>query len=362
MISWWRTTFGEEEIQRVAHSISNEHISQGTVTEEFEARIGKALDVPYAVATTSGSVALLMALMALGVGCDDEVIIPNRTWIANAHAAVLLGAKVVLVDVLPDLPIMDVSQVKSKITPRTKVIMPVHLGGRAVDMGEVRKIAKDYGLFIVEDAAQAMFSKDSSGFLGTKSDAGCFSLSVPKLISTGQGGFVVTSDRKIYDDLKLIRTHGVRDVINVEYNRMGFNFRFTDLQASIGLEQLARVPQRIAHVKEVYSKYVPALQEFPFLKLIPVAVTRGEIPLYVEVLYSPRERLIRFLESQGIQTRPFYPDLDKAAYLNNGERFTNSRIFGEQGIVLPSGPAQPLENVDRVLEVLRAYASQYQVS
>jgi len=354
-ISWWRTSFGEEEIQRVAHSILNEHISQGPVTEEFEARIAEALGVPYAVATTSGSVALLVALMALGIRRGDEVIVPNRTWIATAHAPLMLGAEVVLVDVQPDLPIMDVSQVKRKITSKTRAIMPVHLGGRAADMGELGKLAKEYGLFIIEDAAQALFSQDSSGFLGTNSDAGCFSLSVAKLISTGQGGFIVTRDRKTYEDLRLIRTHGVRDVINADYTQIGFNFRFTDLQASIGVEQLARATKRIAYVKELYSKYASALPEFPFLKLIPVAVAHGEIPLYIEVLCSQRERLISFLESQSIQTRPFYPDLDMAAHLGKGGGFTNSRVFGEQGLFLPCGPTQPFENIERVLDALRLF-------
>ncbi len=355
MISWWRTTFGEEEIKRITDSIHNEHLSQGPVTEEFETRIAEALDIPYVVATTSGSMALLIALMALGIKRGDEVIVPNRTWIATAHAPIMLGAKAVLVDVQENLPIMDVSKIEEKITSKTKAIIPTHLGGRAVDMEKVQKIAQENGLLIVEDACQALFSKNNRGYLGTQSDIGCFSLSIAKLISTGQGGFVVTKNKEIYEKLKLIRTHGVADIINASYTEMGFNFRFTDIQASIGIEQLARVPKRIAHVRDIYAKYKVGLAKIPFLKLIPVDVSHGEIPLYVEVLCDDRKKLIDFLSLNGIQTRPFYPDLNLAMYLENSGDFSNSKVFGTEGLFLPCGPDQSLDNVDKVLDVLRLY-------
>lgn len=356
-ISWWRTNFGKEEIERVTASIYNENISQGSVSEEFENRIAKALDIPYAVVTTSGTTALLMALMALDVRSGDEVIVPNRTWIATAHAPLMLGAKVILVDVKPDVPIMDVSLVEQKITNRTKAIIPVHLGGRSVDMEEIRKIADKHGLHIIEDAAQALFAANSMGYLGTQSDAGCFSLSVAKLISTGQGGFVVTKSKDVYQRLKLVRTHGVGDVIDVTYDaRMGFNFRFTDLQASIGIEQLARAPKRLTYLKKIYAKYESELKKIPALKLIPVDVSHGEIPLYVEVLCKQRKNIINYLSSCGIQTRPFYPDLNLAPYLANGNDFPNSKVFGEQGLFLPCGPTQSLDNIEQVMEALRSYS------
>lgn len=354
-ITWWRTEFGQQEIRNITDAINSEHISQGVITAEFEARLSKALEVPYVVVTTSGSMALLMALMALGVGPGDEVIVPNRTWIATAHAPLMLGAKVVLVDVKSDLPVMDVYQIKKKITQKTKVIMPVHLGGRSVDMEEIRAISKEYGLAVVEDAAQALFSKNKFGYLGTQSDIGCFSLSVAKLISTGQGGFTVTKDKAIYDKLKSIRSHGVNDVINVTYTNPGFNFRFTDIQAAIGLAQLDRLQEKIAGVKAVYARYASVMDKFPFLKFIPVNIEVGEIPLYIEVLSSQRDKLIQFLADYGIGTRPFYPDLDLANYFGPFEKFPNARIFGKQGLFLPCGPTQSLENIDRVIEILRKY-------
>ena len=351
-ISWWRTGFGEEEVRRIADSIAHENISQGPVTAEFERELAGLLDVPYVVATTSGSMALMMALFAAGVGPGNEVIVPNRTWIATAHAPLMLGAKVRFVDVEAGRPIMDVTQIESVITPRTKAIMPVHLNGRSVNMREVQRIAKKHSLTVIEDAAQALGSCNNDGLLGTQSDMGCFSLSVAKIIATGQGGFVVTRNEMLYNKLVAMRSHGVSDVVNANWTQPGFNFRFTDILASIGLVQLKRLPERIEKVKAIYTHYSEAMPDLPFLRFIPVNMEVGEIPIYIEVLCSERDCLIRFLADRGIQVRPFYPDLDTADYFGCVGDFPKSRKFGEQGLFLPSGPDQSLENVDHVLEAL----------
>jgi perosamine synthetase len=354
-ISWWRTSFDGNELCRIKEAMANENVSQGPVTAEFESRIAQELGVPYVVATTSGSTALLMALIAVGVGPGDEVIVPNRTWIASAHAPYLLGAKVVLVDVEAERPVMNVTEIESKITPRTRAIIPVHLNGRSVAMDEIIRIADSHHLYVIEDAAQALCSRNALGFLGTQSQAGCFSLSVAKLISTGQGGFVVTGDRAIYEKLCTIRTHGVRDVIHASYTEFGFNFKFTDILAAVGLAQLDRLAERVTKVRAVYTRYAEALEDLSFLKLIPVNLDAGELPIYVEVLCPEREKLMRFLASRGIQTRPFYPDLHQATYLDNSGSFPHSEIFGQEGVFLPCGPEQSLENVDEVLAQLRQF-------
>lgn len=354
-ISWWRTDFGQKEIGKIKESILNEHISSGTVTFEFEQALGQALGVPYVVAVTSGSTALLAALMAAGITSGDEVIVPNRTWIASAHAPLLLGAKVVLVDTKKECPIMDSALLEAKITSRTKAIIPVHLNGRAVDMESINKISQKHNLIVIEDAAQAFYSRNQAGFLGTQGYAGCFSLSVAKLISSGQGGFVVTRDNETYQKLKMIRSQGTEDLINVNYQRPGFNFKFTDIAASIGLIQLSRLKEKIAAVKSIYSQYWSAIAKLPFLELIPVDIAAGELPIYVEVLCLERNKLIEFLKAHDIETRPFYPDLDSAEYLKAKGNFPNSQVFARSGLFLPCGPAQPRANIDYVLEVLKKY-------
>jgi len=353
-ISWWRTSFGEEEIQRIADSIRGECVSQGKVTAEFEQKLAEFLEVEHVVAVSSGSVALLMALMAVGVQPGDEVIIPNRTWIATAHAVHLLGGKVILVDVEADRPIIDVIQIEKVITPRTKAIMPVHMNGRSADMREIKKIALKHGLSVVEDAAQAIASRNADGYLGTQSDIGCFSLSVAKTIATGQGGFAVTNDNQLAKQMRAIRTHGVENVKDPEFWVMpGFNFRFTDIQASIGIEQLKRLPERVKYLCELYSIYTEGLKDSPF-EQIPVDMKAGEVPVYIEYLVENRSTWIERLESEGVETRPFYPDIDKAKYLSKQKHiFPNSKKYGLKGVYLPSGPSQPKFNLNTCIDKIK---------
>ena len=353
-INWWKTKFGDNEINEVARSIKNENISQGKVTEEFEKAIQKKLKIAYVVATTSGSTAMLMSLIVAGVKQGDEVIVPNRTWIATAHAPYILGAKVILVDVKQEKPIMDIVEIGGKITKKTKAIMPVHLNGRSVDIKYINEIAEKHNLIVIEDSAQAFCSQNEYGYLGTLSFAGCFSLSVAKLISTGQGGFIATKDSEVYDKLKLIRTHGVKDLINSSYSCFGFNFRFNDILASMGLAQMQKIDERIGHLISIYKMYEEAIQEISCLKLIPVDITNGEIPLYIEVLTEKRDELMKFLKLNGIRTRPFYPNINRAEYLNIKGNFPNSELFEEYGLFLPSG-MQDLEDIDYVIETLRKF-------
>ena len=354
-ISWWRTKFGEEDIQKIKESILNEHISMGSVTKELEKKIAESLDMPYALVTTSGSVALLMACMALGITKGDEVIIPNRTWIATANSPHLLGAKIVLVDCEKDRPIIDADKIEEKITKRTKAIIPVHLNGRAANVRKINEIAKKYGLFVIEDACQAMFSKNQEGYLGTQSNIGCFSLNITKLISSGGGGILVTKNQKLYEKLKLIRNNGTGSVMIPEYKTLGCNFKFTDIQASIGLVQLSKKQEKISHVNQIYNKYAQAIQFLSCVKLIPIDVEKGELPLYVEILCKERTKLIDFLESKNIYPRHSLPNIDSADYLENLDEFPNSNLFAEQGLFLPCGPAQSLENIDYVIKVLKEF-------
>jgi len=355
MIPWWNIFFGEPELRKLNTSVYEKKISQGAVTEEFEKKFSEILDIPYAVATTSGSVALLMSLMALEIGRNDEVIIPNRTWIATAHAALFLGAKIILVDVNFDIPTIDVKQITKYITPRTKAIIPVHLNGRSADLIAINNIAREHGLFVIEDACQAMFSRNFNGYLGTQSDIGCFSLGITKLISTGQGGIIVTKNKELYEKLKLIRNHGVIDNFTETWKMMGFNFKFTDLQASFGLAQLDCVSKRILHLKELYLNYTEKLSNLSFIKFVPINLANEEVPLYVEVMTDQRKELINYLCSHEIQARPVPPNINISPYIKANNVLPNSNIFSKQGMYLPCGPNMNIKNANKVIKVLHKY-------
>jgi len=354
-IPWWRTELRAEERETILDSLAHERISQGMVTAEMEAEICRLMDVPHAVVTTSGSVALLMACWAFDIGPGDEVIVPTRTFIATAHAPQLLGAKVVLVDCRADLPVIDVDAVAAKITSRTKAIMPVHLNGRSCDMEALYALARKHNLRIIEDAAQATFSKNKFGYMGCASDAGCFSFGMVKLINTGQGGAVVTRDKETYERLKAIRNHGVRDVISHDYLQSGLNFKFTDILASIGLWQIRRGPEKAAHCNTIHKVWEEGVKDLPFLKLVPVDIDNGECAVWVEAMCENRDHLMTWLAERGVQSRKFLPCLHTAPHFATSERFPNSERFSAQGFNLTSGPAQTMENVQRAIEILRQY-------
>ena len=313
MIPWWRIQYTEQDAQSVAKAISSEHVSLGPITAEFEVKLAERLNMPYVVATTSGSIALLMALLALDIGPGDEVIVPNRT------------------------------------------IIPTALNGRAIDPDKLDYLVKKYKLSVVEDAAQAMFSQSDDIYMGTNSDIGCFSLSIAKLIPTGQGGFIVTRDENLYQALRKIRTHGVSDLMDCSFSRFGFNFRFTDLQASLGLAQIEQVDRKICNLNEIYYLYEAGLADCKYVKLIPVSITAGQLPLYIEVLCPKRNELLQFLAAHRVQSKAFYPNLNRAKYLECDDMFENADLFEAHGITLPCGPDQSISDIQIVIDLVKLF-------
>lgn len=329
MIPWWKTEFGEADIARVSQAIWSRNISQGPVTRELEGRLAQILGVPYVVCTSSGTTALTMGLMAAGIGAGREVIVPNRTWIATAHAVLMTGAKVRLADV-------DERGLLGETAPGTASI-PVHLNGRLAFSSP----------WSIEDACQG-FPKPPFGIMA------CYSMSTAKLLPTGQGGFVATGDEALYKELKRLRTHDVEDAMvpqELRWKRFGYNFRYNDILASIGLSQLEGLAERIELLQEIHAFYKARLPSY--LEMVPRETGDG-VPLYVEVLYADSERLRAYLVEHGIEARPNYPSLNTAPYLNDARRFPNSERF-EHGLTLPCGPAQTKADLHRVIEVLNCF-------
>ena len=337
MIPWWSTDFGAPEIDRVTAAILERHISQGALTRQFEERLGEVLGVPYVVCTTSGTTALTMALMACGIQRGIECWLPNRTWIATAHAAMMAGLTVRLADVTPGAPLLD----PANVPPTAAVCMPVNLNGRLANIDDLG------ASWIIEDSCQSFPNPP-------RAEIACYSLSVAKIISTGQGGFCATKDEGLYKEMLALRTHDVADAMVpqvLEWKRFGYNFRFTDIQAAIGLAQLDRLKGRLEAIREIHAEY----------KANGVPVCDTPTPLYNELLHVEPERLRAHLLAHGIEARPFYPSLHTAPYLRPSHKtqyfdyqFPNSAKWA-QGVILPSGPCQRLQDIRRVCEVVNGY-------
>jgi len=356
-IPWWRTEFSSGEADFAYKAITEGRISQGPIVARFEGLLGEYLGVRNVIATTSGSDALLLSLWAAGVRPDDEVLIPNRTWVATAHAALLIGAKPVFVASEIDLPIISIPDLKKKITSRTKAVIPVHMNGRVAHIDEVLEICNEREVTVIEDAAQALGSRDASGsYLGTKSLAGCFSLSVAKVISSGQGGFVVTNNDDFASRLRLMRTHGVENVLDPRSWKIpGFNFRFTDVLASIAIKQFEKLDTRLRRLIDIYRKYEVGLKDSDNIKMIPLNIDGGEIGPYIEVFCSARQLLMKHLRNRGVESRAFYPDMNGADYMGVGREGRIATRFESEGLYLPSGPSLRDPEIDLVLESLSSF-------
>lgn len=357
-VPFWKTTLGEPEAQKARESILAGSLSMGKVTVELENRLAKLLGVPYVVCTTSGSAALYLAAGAAGLEGGAEALLPNRTFMATGHAVLLAGGTVRLVDTHKDDTLIDEDAIEERVTPKTKAVIVVHLNGNSVDMAKVNRVAQKHKLLVLEDTAQAFYSKDQNGFLGTQSDLGCFSLGVTKLITCGQGGFVVTKRKDLYEKMLLLRGHGVKDTFEADYQQFGFNFKFNDVAASIALVQLDKLEaKKMAHLA-LHKFYSEALKGLRSVQVLTVKESLGNIPLWVEALVDDRAAVIsRLLSEEKIQTRPYLPNLSDSRYLGpQGADFPNSKRFAMKGLFLPSGPDLPLEAAERTVEALKRIA------
>ena len=358
-INWWTVKFGRQEINEISKSIMNKNISQGLQTKRFENEIGRILKKKYVTATVNGTTAILMSMMVAGIKPGDEVIIPNRNWIACVNAAYLLRAKIVLVDCLPNKQVVDIDKIEKKINRKTKIIIITYLNGTSVDIDRIKKIIKrkKSKALIIEDSAQALISKNpkTKKYLGTTSFAGCFSLSVSKIIATGQGGFIISNDKKSYDALQIFRTHSTKDINLPKFDKFGFNFRYNDILASFGLVQLKKLSLNKRKAIEIYEKYIKRLSDLKEINFIDVDTKRGEVPVYVEALVKNRGSLVNYLNRYGVYPRLFYKSMSNVSYLKNKESFINSDNFEKNGIYFPSGPGLKTKDQEFVIKKIRDF-------
>ena len=355
-ISWWNLALENTEREALLSAFDNRQLSYGKISKKLEERLAEYLNVKHVMLTTSGSTALLVALKSIGVGPGDEVIIPNRTFQATANAVCMLNATPVVVDVTAVRGLMDLEQVKQKLSNKTKVIIPVHLNGRAVEMDMLMKIAKNANIKIIEDAAQSFASKFNNQFLGTFGDIGCFSMGATKFLATGQGGFVVTNNSNLYEEMKLYLIHAAGDQDQKRFDKLGFNFRLPDLISSIGLSQMNNVSIKYNKFSSVFNYYRSKLEQFEFIKLID-CYEIGELPIWVDCLTSYRDELYNFLRDNKVETLQYYPSISDSKFLNlNSSEFKNSEKFSRYGLVLPSGPDIKQVEIDHVISLLKQFS------
>jgi perosamine synthetase len=357
-IKWFGPEVGEEEQRAVAAVVASNYINDGPVAREFEARMSERLEVKYAIAVTSGTAAISLALMGLGVGPGDEVLVPDLTFIATANAVRLAGAEVKLVDVEPHRFVMDVDKAAAAIGPRTKAIVPVDVNGRGADYDSLVRLCAERNLKLMCDAAEALGSRHHGGYLGTFGDAGCFSFSANKTVSSGQGGMVVTNSEELYFRLKELKDQGRRhggsggdDLHPV----LGFNFKYTNLQAAVGLVQFEKLDARMEHFRRRDEWYRKFLADCPGVVFPPLSNSDGEVLQWTDVLCSDRGRVQKALSENGIDTRAFWFPLHRQnPYRAPDDDFAAAIDVSARGLWLPSSFSLTEDEAKTVANVIRA--------
>jgi len=358
---------GEQDVKRVAECVRSTWVSGiSEYVVEFEEKFSRYCGCRYGVATNSGTTALHLALATLDIKKGDEVIIPTFTMIATANAVTYTGAKPVLIDSELHTWNIDVSRIEEKITKRTKAIMPIHTYGHPADMDPIVEISEKYGLYVVEDAAEAHGAEYKDNKIGSIGHLGCFSFYANKIITTGEGGMIVTNDEKLAEKARWLRAHAFgRNGKHFYHEALGFGYRLSGLQAALGLAQLERIDEFVSIRRNNAKLYKSLLSELrEKITLHPEAPWTKNVYWMYSILIQesfgiPRDELMKELELEGIETRTFfYPIHVQPVYAKQYQEdsFPVADELSRKGINLPSGNSLTTEEVIYICECIKKHA------
>jgi perosamine synthetase len=327
--------------------------SRGEFIPRFENDFRKFIGVEHATAVSNGTVALHLAIVTLGIGPGDEVIVPSFTYIASVSTIAITGATPVFVDSLEDTWQMDPQDVKRKITIHTKAIMAVHLYGHPCEMDELVRIAKGNNLFLIEDCAEAFGSTYKKKHVGTFGDLATFSFYGNKTITTGEGGMVVTNDETLYDRAYHLKMHGLAKYRQYWHDVLGFNYRMTNICAAIGLAQIEKANEKILKKRQIAKWYNDALKDLPVKHHGEYGEVFHSYWMYSILVESPkiREDLREYLKDGGIETRPtFFPVHTMPMFSHKFQKLPVAEYLGWHGINMPSWPGLSQDKIEFIAE------------
>jgi perosamine synthetase len=330
--------------------------SKGKFINQFEESFSEYLGIKYSAAVSNGTVALHAALLALGIGKGDEVIVPTFTYIASVNAINYTGAVPVFVDSKEDTWQMDPEDVKRKITSKTKAVMVVHLYGHTCEMDELVKICKEHNLYLIEDTAEAFGSKYKSKFAGTFGDISTFSFFGNKTITTGEGGMVSTNSKKLYDLVLRLKGQGLAAGKEYFHDIVGYNYRMTNICAAIGCAQLENANDIITKKREIANWYNNQLNDLPLQLHKELKDVFHTYWMYTVMVNDAekRDKLRTFLKEKGIETRPaFHPSHQMPMYSKEGVSFPVAESLALRGINLPSYPELNENDVKYISEQIK---------
>lgn len=344
--------FDKFDAKAVHKVIQSGWVSEGPETKRFEESFRKFIGTKYAIATTNGTSAIFLALSACGIKANDQVIVPNLTFVATANAVKLLGAKPVLAEINENDFTISIKSIKKKITNKTKAVIPVHLNGRSTNLDELKEICKKFDLKMIEDSSQSLGSKYKKKYLGSKGDANAFSLSAPKIITTGQGGMVTTNKFEVFDELRKLKDHGRYDKSDY-HPKIGYNFKFNDIQAALGNSQFAKIKTRLKKTKTIHKWYRKLLEKE---NSVVLPLTEPEIHLwYFDILIKNRDKLAKFLLKSKIRTRSFYKPLNTHVPYKTKNKFPISKNISSLGLYLPSSSNLTFQEIEYICDKIHSF-------
>jgi perosamine synthetase len=368
-------SFDEAEIAMLRECLDSKWVTQGPLSERFERLIAEKQRVRYALACTSCTAALHLATLALKLGPGDEVIVPAFTWVTSAHCAEYVGAKPVFVDIDLSTFNIDPYALEAAITPRTKAIIAVHLFGLAAPMDEIKAIAERRGVAVIEDAACAIGTTYKGTPVGAIGDIGCFSFHPRKVVTTGEGGAVTTNRDDLAERVRSQRNHGATGAPDpsiepagpwtmATFNNLGFNLRLSDIQAAVGIAQMAKLDRLLAERRRLGRRYSELLAEVSSIARPLGGDVEGHSyqSCVIRLLEGGRKRrndLMLTLAKENIQTRPGTHAVHRLGYYTNkygwkAGQFPNATLAEDTTITLPIFPGMTEGDQQRVVQLVRA--------
>lgn len=361
----------EADAQAVFEAVKRGDVSGlgGPELKKFEESFASFVKAPFAVSTTSCYTALHLAMATVGIGPGDEVLVQAFTNMSTVFPIVYLGAKPIAIDSEKDTWNIDPALLESKITPRTKAIVVVHIYGHPVDMDPIMAIAKKHKLFVVEDAAEALGAEYKGTPVGAIGDVGCFSFLANKFITTGEGGMVTLKDPKLYERAKMLRSLAFGKENKFMHQDFGYNYRMTNIQAALGLSQMNKANQIINKKREIAHYYLKAFQDVPDLILpIEKPYAKNVYWMFTIILsgrhIGQRKQIMAALKERGVDAREtFIPLNGQEIFIKKGlvnkDDCPVANSLGENGFYLPSGPNISSEELEYVANNFKEVVKKY---
>lgn len=353
-VPWWWNSVPDRSKFLAKQALENNAFTMGATVQLLESELSRTLGIPHVILTNSGTSALTISLLLANIEPGDEVIVPALTWIATAQSAKNLGANVKVIDIDPKTKCLDPVLFKEAINEKTKAVIPVFFNGRSPASDEIRAIASQSRIKIIEDRAKALGTSFSRGYKNNQEFSQVFSLGMISYISIGYGGFIGVESIELANRARLIRDHGVQRHPE-RYLEMGSNFKVSDISAAIGLPQIELLSERVEHTLKLQDIYQSILSGKDGITVENFSKIGGDVATYIELLLADdidSQKFISDCENRGVQVMPYHRPINQAHYLF-AQDCKNSDALDGRIIAIPSGPGTLLEHAEFCAGVIK---------